>query len=130
MFRKLFASCLHRPVPRPSCKLMLETLEDRLTPTATPISLATPAPSPPPSFTQAAVALYFDGASLLVAELGGTYRQNFASANASIAYYSPYAEPFSLYFVWAGEAAMAQALQALHSSPSGLPTLASLGLSL
>lgn len=125
MFRKLYATRHQRPSQRSSRKLMLEALEDRLMPTAAPMGT-----SAPPSLTQAASALFFDGASVLVAQLGGFYQQNLASANTSIAYYSPYAEPFSPYLVWAGERAMAQALQALHSSPSGAPTLASMGLSL
>ena len=124
MFRKLYATRLQRPVPRPSCKLTLEALEDRLMPTVTPMSPS----APPPSFTQAASALYFDGASVLVAELGGFYQQNIVSANASIAYYSPYAQPFSPYLVWAGEMAMAQALRTLNSGPSYPITLVSLGL--
>ncbi len=123
MLRKLFASRLRRPVPRPSRKPMLETLEDRLTPTATPMPPSTPAAVPPPSFTQAAVSLYLDGVFFVINELTHN-SQAVAGVQASIALYSPYAEPFGEFFLQAGERAVLEMLPG-GSNPA---LLASLGL--
>jgi Bacterial Ig-like domain (group 3) len=66
-------------------------------------------PPPPPSFSQAAETLFLDGIYLVWDQY--LHQLNALSGvNASIAANSPYAEPFSPYFVLAGEVAAANAL--------------------
>ena len=93
---------------RAGIKLDLETLEGRWLPNGT----ITPASPPPPTFTQAASALFVDGINLGV----GLVNQNIfhidaiyaypapaADLNADIAFNSPYVGSFAPLFVLVGE---------------------------
>jgi hypothetical protein len=66
-------------------------------------------PPPPPSFFQAAETLFIDGIDLVLDRYLNRL-DAISGLNASIAANSPYAEPFSPYFVLAGEVAAANAL--------------------
>ncbi len=82
-------------------KLMLEALEDRLTPTPMPAFLPTPAPTPPSLF-QAALTLFMDGAHMAI-DVYEHDNQAVAGVQASIALNFPYAGPFAELFLQSGE---------------------------
>jgi hypothetical protein len=116
--RKLHRSARHSGHARVT--LNLEALEERWLPNG---AFAAPS-TPPPSFIQAATALYLDG---YMEGLDPFFDpQNVPAAiNANIAYYSPYAGPFAPLFVLAGQMAHVNSQQAtaqdLASSSAFLP---------
>ena len=83
-------------------RLSLEELEPR-------VVLSTTGVTPPPAFQQAAISLYIDGFELGFDQLSPLAIENL---QPSIAYYTPYAQPFSQLLVLAGARAGADA----HSS--------------
>jgi hypothetical protein len=75
-------------------------------------SPAPPSGNAPPSFFQAAILLFIDGAEILFDELAAYANPNLAWVNANIAANLTYAGPYADWFVLAGEAAMAEQLSA------------------
>jgi hypothetical protein len=80
--------------------LSLEELEPR-------VVLSTTDATPPPSFQQAAIRLYIDGLELGFDQFSPLALQILQS---SIAFYTPYAQPFSQLLVLAGASAGVEAL--------------------
>jgi hypothetical protein len=97
-------------------------------PSPAPSATSPPGSPPPPSFFEAAITLFIDGAELLEYERGFSAFFDLTALNASIAYYSPYAGPFASFFVLAGEVAVAGQLQvndqAVANTPGGVDYLA------
>jgi hypothetical protein len=89
-----------------SVRMSLEELEPR-------VVLSTTDATPPPSFQQAAVALYIGGFELGFAQFSQLAMQ---SLQPSIAFYSPYAEPFAQLLVLAGANAGTDALNQFTST--------------
>lgn len=89
-----------------SVRMTLEELEPR-------VALSTTDATPPPSFQQAAVALYIDGFELGFAQFSQLAMQNL---QPSIDFYSPYAQPFSQLLVLAGANAGTNAVNQFTST--------------
>jgi len=103
---------------RPSrhVRLSLEELEPR-------VVLSTTDVTPPPSFAQAALSLYIDGAELVlnqnlggISTNGGPSTVFFPGAQANIAFNTPYAQPFSEFFVLAGASAALESIANFNAS--------------
>src|SRR5574340_1665071 len=116
--------CAAQRPSRAAVTLNLEALEERWLPNGTIAATATP----PPSFIQAATALYMDGYAEGV-EPFFSPQDIPDSVKASIAYYSPYVGPFAPFFVLAGQMAWLNTRQPsahdlssefLPNSPNGL----------
>lgn len=93
------------PLPR-SVRPSLEELEPRVVLSTTDATL-------PPSFQQAAVALYSDGFELGFGQFSPLVMQNL---QPSIDFYTPYAQPFALLLEFAGASAGSNALNQFTST--------------
>jgi hypothetical protein len=90
--------------------LVIEPAPTETVPVSPPSPPApSPTPNPPPTFLQAAVALFLDGTRLIF-NLRLLRLNALAAVHADIASNTPYAQPWSPYFVIAGEVAAANAL--------------------
>jgi hypothetical protein len=105
--------------------LALEELEPR-------VVLSTTDMTPPPTFFQAALALYIDGAQLVVNQEfggisinGGPSTVLFPGAQANIAFNAPYAGPFAFFFVLAGESAALASSASVNNNPANQAAYAS-----
>jgi hypothetical protein len=117
---------------RPSrhVRLSLEELEPR-------VVLSTTDMTPPPSFQQAALSLYIDGAQLVLNQdfggisiNGGASTVLFPGAQANIAFNTPYAQPFSQFFVLAGASAALENIASVNSNPANQAAFAAFNNSL
>ena len=91
--------------PLQRVRLSLEELEQRVVLSTTVVT--------PPSFQQAALALYIDGYRLGFAQFSQLANQNL---QPNIAFYTPYAQPLSLMLVLAGARAGTAAINQFTST--------------